>query len=569
MEKKPILSFQNFGIQYFTQSEPTLHDINLDIYPGEKILIVGGSGSGKSTLSNCINGLIPHAYKAKTTGSLHMHGNISETSSIFKRSKTVGTLLQDSDAQFVGLSVAEDIAFALENDNKDQQEMHNIVAKVADVVDLHTILKQEPHELSGGQKQRVAMGGVLVDDVEILLFDEPLANLDPASGKRTIALIDDICRTQDKTIIIIEHRIEDVFYRHIDRIILMEEGRIVLDAGMETLLKGKDLISYGLREPLYLTAMKYAGIDLDQISRIDDIEALDLQAEVGKLQHWFATHPATSEVKQQEVMLELRNVDFRYDKRKKILDDVSFSVHKGEMVALVGKNGAGKSTISKIILGFAPIEAGSIWIDGEDLAPLSIKERSQKVGVVLQSPNQMLSKAMIYDEVALGLVYAGLDKAEIDRRVEQALRVCGLLPFRNWPISALSYGQKKRVCVASILVMQPDILILDEPTAGQDYKHYHEIMEFLKELNAAGQTIILITHDMHLMLEYTDRAIVLSDGRIQMDAPVFEVMSDEAVIEAANLKKTSLYYIAQKANIEPKDFIESFIQYEREHGYEG
>ncbi|MGL5541580.1 MAG: ABC transporter ATP-binding protein [Erysipelotrichaceae bacterium] len=568
MEKTAIISFENFGIKYFSQSEPTLYDINLHIYPGEKVLIVGGSGSGKSTLSNCINGLIPHAYQAKTTGSLRIDGNVSETSSIFKRSKVVGTLLQDSDAQFVGLSVAEDIAFAMENDNRNQDEMKEIVAKVADIVDVNALLKQEPHELSGGQKQRVALGGVLVDQVEVLLFDEPLANLDPASGKKTIALIDELCKTQNKTIVIIEHRLEDVFYRHVDRIVVMDAGRIVCDVAMKELLKSHLLIDHGLREPLYITALRYAKVDLDLIEGIERIDQLDLKEQKQLVRQWLLDHPASHPEPNHAPLLELKNVDFRYDDSRLILDNVNFTIHKGEMVALVGKNGAGKSTISKVILGFAPIEKGSISINGEDLAKLSIKERAQKVGVVLQSPNQMLSKAMIYDEVALGLQYAKVDPEEIERRVHEALKICGLLPFRNWPISALSFGQKKRVCVASILVMKPEILILDEPTAGQDYKHYHEIMEFLKELNAQGQTIILITHDMHLMLEYTDRSIVLTDGKVIKDAPVYEVMSDEAIIKSANLKKTSLYTLAKHVEVDPQTFIDSFIQYERKHGYE-
>lgn len=565
MEK--IIEFIDFSVQYHSQSEPTLHHINLEIYKGEKIVIVGGSGSGKSTLGNCINGLLPHAYKGKMSGTLKIKHHLSQDSSIFKRSKVIGTLLQDSDAQFVGLSVAEDIAFSLENDAFDQIEMKRIVEEVARIVDVTTLLEHEPHECSGGQKQRVAMGGVLVDQVDVLLFDEPLANLDPKTGKDTIALIDHLCKEEDKTIIIIEHRIEDVFYKHVDRVIIMDEGRIVGDVSMKQALTTNILKDHGLREPLYISALKYSGVNLEELSIIENVEELEVTECKQQLLTWFQEHPTSKKQRSEEVVLELKNIDFRYDK-KKILDDINFKVHEGEMIALVGKNGAGKSTISKVILGFEKQERGSIYIDGVEASNDTIKERAMHVGVVLQSPNQMISKTMIYDEIALGLVNQGLSKEKIDERVDHVLRICGLYPFRNWPISALSYGQKKRVCVASILVLQPKILILDEPTAGQDYKHYHEIMEFLKELNEQGQTIILITHDMHLMLEYGERAIVLVDGKILKDDEVTKVLSDVEVVEKANLKETSLGILAKKIGVEPNEFMDTFIQYERKYGYE-
>lgn len=563
-----MIEFKDFSVQYHSQSEPTLKNINLKIYPNEKILIVGGSGSGKSTLGNCINGLIPHAYKAKMSGEIKMHHNISQDSSIFKRSKLIGTLLQDSDAQFVGLSVAEDIAFALENDNFDQIEMKKIVEEVADIVDVSTLLQNEPHNLSGGQKQRVAMGGVLVDRVDVLLFDEPLANLDPATGKKTIALIDVLCRKEDKTIIIIEHRLEDVFYRHVDRVIVMDEGRIVADVSMQEALVSNVLHDHGLREPLYISAMKYCGVDLGLIEHLENPQMMELGTQVDQIKNWMENHPPRLKSNTNDVILELQHVNFQYDASRKILNDINFTVRRNEMIALVGKNGAGKSTISKIILGFEKPDSGTVFINGQDASGDSIKERARKVGVVLQSPNQMISKTMIYDEVALGLVNAGYTKEEIDQRVERVLRICGLYPFRNWPISALSYGQKKRVCIAAILVLEPEILILDEPTAGQDYKHYHEIMEFLKELNEQGQTIILITHDMHLMLEYGERAIVLANGNIIKDDRVFKVLNDPQTLAEANLKETSLMYLAQRAGVDADVFMESFIDYEREYGYE-
>ena len=258
----PIISFRDFTFQYRAQARPTLHNINLDIYPGEKILVAGPSGSGKSTLASCINGLIPFSYPGESTGALLIDGKEAKKASIFELSKSVGTVLQDPDGQFIGLTVAEDIAFALENDCVPQDEMHATTHRVARLVDVEHHLDYAPHELSGGQKQRVSLAGVMVDNVKILLFDEPLANLDPAAGKQTIELIDEIQQKTQTTVLIIEHRLEDVLWRSVDRIILMEEGRIAADLRPDALLCGSLLTEAGIREPLYITALKYAGVKL-------------------------------------------------------------------------------------------------------------------------------------------------------------------------------------------------------------------------------------------------------------------------------------------------------------------
>ncbi len=553
-----LIEFNNFSFKYHSQSDFTLHDINLKIYKNEKILIVGPSGSGKSTLGHCLNGLIPYSYKGEIKGSL----KISDLnhSSIFDISKKVGTVLQDSDGQFVGLSVAEDIAFSLENNNVSQKDMQKKISEISKLVEMDEFLSKNPYELSGGQKQRVTLAGVMVEDAKILLFDEPLANLDPKTGTIAIDLIDKI-QKNNNTIIIIEHRLEDVLYRNVDRIILIDEGRIILDDKPEVVLSSGLLKEHGIREPLYLSACKYAGINISPEDKPDNINSFIFDKE--KIKSWYKNNESHLKPIEGENILEIKNLCFSYDGVKKIIDDVSLSIKKGEMVSIVGKNGAGKSTLSKIIVGFEKMDSGEIFIDGENIAELTIKERSLRVGIVLQNPNQMISKNLIFDEIAYGLRIRGISEEAIKDRVINVMEVCGLYQFRNWPISALSYGQKKRVTIASILVLNPEILILDEPTAGQDYKHYSEIMDFLKKLNENGQTIILITHDMHLMLEYTYRAIVLCDGKKIADKPSYEVLSDDGIINQANLKRTSLYDLSIKAGVEPLGFIESFISFER------
>ncbi|MDB1622931.1 ABC transporter ATP-binding protein [Enterococcus faecalis] len=563
--KKPIITFNNFSFQYHSQSEPTLKGIQLTIYEGEKVLIVGPSGSGKSTLAQCINGLIPNIYEGEIQGTATVAGkNIQETS-LFDLSFDVGTVLQDTDGQFIGLTVAEDIAFALENDAVVQAEMKKAVHKWSEIVELNQLLQHRPQDLSGGQKQRVSMAGVLINQSKILLFDEPLANLDPRTGQETMTLIDTIQQETKATVLIIEHRLEDVLCESVDRIIVMNEGAIISDTTPDELLRQDTLTQQGIREPLYVTAMKYVGIDLTQVSHLDKLAEVSGETVLPKMTQWSVQPSSVSAVKGAE-LLRLEQVSYQYDRHgEKVLDDFSITIHHGEMISIVGKNGAGKSTLSKIICGFITPQSGKILWEGQDFSNYSIKERAEKIGYVMQNPNQMISKKMIFDEVALGLVLRDVPQAEIEERVTNILHICGLYPFRNWPISALSFGQKKRVTIASILVLEPELLILDEPTAGQDFKHYTEMMTFLEELNRLGVTILMITHDMHLMLEYTTRALVVCDGRLLADATPVAVLTNEKLIQAASLKETSLFTFAKALGLEnPLLFTEKFVAYDRE-----
>ena len=565
-ERKPIISFRNFSFQYRAQKRPTLTDINLEIYPGERVLIAGPSGSGKSTLAGCINGLNPFSNPGACTGTLTVDGVDAPHSSLFELSAHVGTVLQDPDGQFIGLTVGEDIAFALENSCTPQDEMHAITRHAAELVGIENHLGYAPHELSGGQKQRVSLAGVMVDQVKILLFDEPLANLDPATGKQAIELIDEIQKKTDTTVLIIEHRLEDVLWRNVDRIVLVNGGTILADLRPDELLSGSLLAENGIREPLYVTALRYAGVDITPDKHPAHVDSLVLDdTDTQKLRDWFTARPRPAAPPEREPLLEVKGLSFGYQKGQQTLRDVSFSIGKGEMVSIVGRNGAGKSTLSKLICGFETPDAGEIFLNGKPLAEENIRRRAQHIGYVMQNPNQMISKTMIYEEVALGLQRSGLTEEQIREKVEATLRVCGLYPFRNWPISALSFGQKKRVTIASVLVLDPELILLDEPTAGQDFRHYTDIMEFLRGLNARGVTVVMITHDMHLMLEYTRRALVFCDGRLIADRTAAAVLCDPALVEQAALKETSLYTLANRCGIAPaQEFVERFIEQDRE-----
>ncbi len=566
MNKEAIIKFNDFSFKYFSQAYPTLKKINLEIFPGEKVLIIGPSGSGKSTIGSCLNGLIPFSYRGEISGSLVVNDIETKDANIFELSKTIGTVLQDTDGQFVGLSVAEDIAFSMENDCISLGEMKERVQNVAKMIDIHEILNLSPHELSGGQKQRTALAGIMVDDVDILLFDEPLANLDPATGKYAIEIIDDIHKKTDKTVIIIEHRIEDVLYKNIDRIILVDNGEIIADLPVHEMIASNLFIKHGIREPLYVTLLKYAGVDVTSEMKPGYIETIDISTSKEKVLTWYNNNLREIPDVKGDSILKVENVSFSYNSKKQILNNISFDIKEGEMISIVGRNGAGKSTLSKLICGFEKKHTGKIYFRGEDIVNKSITERAKLVGYVMQNPNQMITTSLIFDEIALGLKMREVDSDTIDKKVNKMLKICGLSKFKEWQIADLSYGQRKRVTIASILVLDPKIIILDEPTAGQDYAHFTEIMEFLKDINKnLGITIIMITHDMHLMLEYTHRSIVLNESDLVADTASSEILTNPEIIKKANLKETSLFHLANMLGIKSqKSLVDTFITYETE-----
>ncbi len=559
------IEFSNFSFRYESLDKPTLRNINLRIEKGEKIVIIGPSGSGKSTLGQCLNGLIPHAIKGEVSGSLTINGQETATFAMHQFTEQVGTVLQDTDSQFVGLSIGEDIAFALENQLTANIEMYSLVKATAKMVDLEQMLQRSPHDLSGGQKQRVSLAGILVDDVDILLFDEPLAALDPKTGKRTIEIIDELHRKTGKTVVIIEHRLEDVLHRHVDRIILMDGGEIIADTTPDELLASPLLAQYGIREPLYLTALKSAGCHLALDDHPSSLSELPLANYQHAMADWFHQANTTSNHIRSETLLDVRNLTYSYDGEKNALEGVSFNVQRGEFVSILGKNGSGKSTITKLIMGVIEPDDGAMYLNGQDLSELTIFERSQKVGVVMQNPNHMISHHMIFDEVAFGLRNRGWDEPQVNDKVLEVLELCGLSKYRHWPIEALSYGQKKRVTIASILALEPELLILDEPTAGQDYRNYTSMLSFIEKLNRElGITVVIISHDMHLVLEYTTRSIVIADSELVADAPMTDVFSNPALLDRANLTTTSLYELATRLNMaETNAFMQHFIDVEK------
>ena len=548
------ISFNQFTFQYDAQAEATLKDISFDIVKGEKVLILGPSGSGKSTLAQCLNGIIPNIHKGQAKGQVRIDGQDIFKQSIYDKSQLVSTVLQDPDGQFIGLTVAEDLAFALENDCANRSEMKDKVALWAERLDLTSLLNHRPQDLSGGQKQRVSLAGVLIDESPILLFDEPLANLDPKSGQETIDLIDKIHKEVGATTIIIEHRLEDVLYRPVDRILLVNDGTLLFNGSPDELLSSKLLLENGIREPLYVTVLRQLGFDTRSAQNLSQLDALDLSDLVLPDRVLKDKRDSSS-----DSILKVEGLSVSYGDNPAIIEVMSFSLKKGERLAIVGKNGAGKSTLAKALCGFVPSQ-GKLTYKGQNISQDSIAERSERIGFVLQNPNQMISQTMIFDEVALGLRLRGIEEDEVEERVHEVLKTCGLYSFRNWPISALSFGQKKRVTIASILVLKPEIIILDEPTAGQDYKTYTDIMNFLDSLQKQGHTIVMITHDMQLMLEYSDRCLVVVEGKVIADDNPVTILNQKDLLESANLKQTSLYTLGQKLSSDPVEVTQYYIE---------
>ncbi|QIB70660.1 ABC transporter ATP-binding protein [Aminipila butyrica] len=552
-----MISFKNFSFRYHNLDESTLTNIDLEIQPGEKVLITGKSGSGKSTIAHCINGLIPFNYKGEMSGQILVDGIVPSQASLFEMGGHVGTIMQDQDCQFVGLSAGEDVAFAFENDCMPVSEMRQRVDKALRQVGMLEQKTVTPQNLSGGQKQKVAIAGILALKAPILLFDEPLANLDPASGQRAMETICQLNEQEDKTILVIEHRIEEVLEHGFDRVIILEGGGIAFDGTPDELLAGGQLTQLGLRQPLYVEMLKLCGAELTAADQIADLNhALPFKELV--VSQYLADTFKKKDI-QREELLRLQGVCYKYYKEDPyVIEDVSFQVKKGEILAIVGNNGSGKSTLLKTIAGIAKYQEGSMFYQGECMDKWSAGKRASAIGFVMQNPNHMITKNLIFDEVAFGPRNLGMKEDEVNERTAGVLKTCGLYAFRNWPAASLSYGQKKRLTIASILSMGPKLIILDEPTAGQDYTSYREFMNYLTQIREMGTAIIMITHDMHLALEYADRGVVLSGGRIIAQDTMDKILSDPSLIQKANLKHTSIERMGRLYEVED---LSSFIAY--------
>jgi len=511
------IEIRNLYFRYAGRSEPALRGINLRIEEGEAVLLAGRSGSGKSTLLKCINGLIPHRYAGEYSGEVYVKGLRVADARLSQLSQVVGTVLQEVGKQLVLPVVSDDVAFGLCNQCLDLETVRQRVDQALARMGVLHLRDRDVNELSGGEKQRVAIAGILAMDPPVILMDEPLANLDSEGVSLLQQLIRELKR-EGRTLVIAEHRVEEVLEAGVDRVIVMEQGEVVEDT--------RD----------FRALAKFAG-------------KLKLPAEVlfksGKLR--AVTPEKRAPALAGEVAVEFRDVWFSYD-GKPALIGVNLVIREGERVALLGNNGAGKSTMAKLMLGILKPTRGEVLVYGMSTRSKEVYELAPVVGLVFQDPFTMLFARTVREEISFGPLNIGVPRDELPARVEEAATTCRVKHLLELSPFASSHGEKKRICVAAILAMKPRVLILDEPTAGQDYESYTSFMEFVDELFLKGvvRTLVLITHDTDLAIEYTDRTVVLSNGRIIADGPTRRILADPEVLRRGKIRETSLVRVGRE-----------------------
>ncbi len=509
----------------------TIKDISFSLRAGELLLIAGPSGCGKSTLLKCLNGLIPHHYAGTLEGKIQFDGRSIRALSTRDLAQYVGTMLQDPDKQIIGSTVEQEVAFGMENLATPRSEMLQRIREVLQQLRLETCQDRAIHTLSGGQRQQVAAAGILVLRPTIFLFDEPFANLDARAVDELETLIEKL-RAEGRTVIIVEHRVEEALRLNPDKILLMEDGQQIFFGDTESFLKIADPTQVKL--PISATLRTVSDPTQIQHTLINPI-----------------TTASESPTRAGEAILTFENLRYRYaGTSEDVLHSISCQVRKGETIALLGPNGSGKTTLVKHALGLLRPTKGTVNLYGEDTRKLSVAQLAARIGYVFQSPGAMLFAPSVRKEVSFGPENLKFDARRLNVAVEQAEEALNIKQFEKRSPFSLSFGQQKRVAIASVLAMQSRILLLDEPTAGQDYRSYIAFMEYLRGLPALD-ALLFITHDLDLALRFTQRILLLKDGRLVADGPPLEVLADPALLEACNLRSTSLlrYLLAQRETV--------------------
>ena len=518
------VSVQNLSFGYRQSREPVLRHVSFQAEAGEVILIAGASGSGKTTLMRCLNGLIPHSYKGgQLTGVVRIFGQEPKELTLPKISQMVGTVLQNPEKQIVASYVGNELAFGLENLGIPRPEMKRRIDNVLGHLGITHLRNRETFQLSGGEKQKVVVGGIMVLEPSILLLDEPLANLDPFSVRETLRLIRRLA-DEGKTVLIIEHRVEDVLKIKPDKVLFLVDGeqRYFGDvAGFEAVADPHEV---KLPAPLMLKR---------------------LQAEDETVGRNGRSAPFSSTTNMSP-LVQFQNVSFWYEPEQPVLKEINFAIHAGDIIAILGPNGAGKTTLVKHAIGLLKPRRGQVVVDGKDSQHISVAQMAHTLGYVFQSPSHMLFAPRVREELAFGPRNLGFDEATIATNVEAALKLVDLEEKADAPPLALSFGQQKRVTIAAVVAMNSRILVMDEPTAGQDYRHYTDFMDHILHPRAgspwrdAFEAVIFITHDLDLAISYANRILLLNNGRIAADGPPHHILQDRALLTQCRLTPTSL-----------------------------
>lgn len=507
-----LITIEHLNFTYRRAATPSLIDISFDVRPGEVLLIAGPSGCGKSTLLRCLNGLIPGTYTGELQGTVRVSGHDTRERSLAEIAQVVGTVLQDPERQIVASQVFEEVAFGLENQGLPVEEIRQRVEETLRDLNLWHLRDRETFTLSGGEKQKLAVAGVLVLRPSVLILDEPLANLDPASAQETLALCRRLADT-GRSVVIVEHRVEEVLSIRPERAVLMDGGRMVYSGPGDGVAEVADPRAVKLPAPIAMR--RFAELHID---------------------HTLAPMPPV--VRSPRPLIELQDVEFGYDVRS-VLKGIDLAIYGGDRIALLGPNGSGKSTLVKHMIGLLRPRHGNVLLDGVSLTKLSIAQAARYVGYVFQSPSHMLFAPSVREELAFGPRNVGQKDDEIRQHTVEALALMDLVGFEERPPLTLSFGQQRRLCIASVIAMRSQALLMDEPTAGQDYRSYTQFMDGLQELGAFAAQVF-ITHDLDLAISYANRVLLFADGEILADGPPHEVLADEVLLRRCRLSPTSL-----------------------------
>lgn len=513
-DTQPAISIRDLTFTYRIREEPAIHTINLELHPGELMLMVGASGSGKSTIMRAINGLIPRTYRGTMEGAITLFGKDVNDYSMAELSQTVGTLLQDPERQIVTSKVLNEVAFGLENLALPREEILQRVDETLGYLNILKLRERETFRLSGGEKQIVGVAGVLAMRPRILLLDEPLASLDPASAHESLRIFRELAN-QGIAVLLVEHRVDDALAIDPDTVVYLENGRIVYSGSPDGLMQTADF--HRVKLPAAVV-MQRAKAEPEPVYK----------PAVGQVGHLG------------EELVRFQNVGFRYSNdTPPILHDLNFSVRQGDIIALLGPNGAGKTTLVKHVLGLLKPSSGQVLLEGVASKDSTVATAAKTVGYVFQNPSQMLFAPSVQEELAYGPTNLRHDKATMEKNIRWALETIHMSEYRDSPPLALSYGQQKRVSIASILAMRSRILMMDEPTAGQDYWNYRSFMDGILQM-PGFDAVLFITHDLDLALTYATRILLLSNGRLAADGPTADVLQDEELLRSCRILPTSL-----------------------------
>ncbi len=566
---EPIITVKDVNFVYEGSRRRAIADINLTVNKGEFLVITGPTGAGKSTLCQCLNGIIPKFTQGVMTGSVNVCGMDTSEHAVFEMAPHVGLVFQDADAQLFGMTVEEDIVFGPSNLGYDYTECMRRIDKALTDLNISSLRERKPQELSGGQKQSVAIGGVYAMLPEVILFDEPTSMLDPWGKQNVFSIIKDINKIYGVTIVLVEHEMDHIA-RYADRVAVMDKGRIVLmGETREVFRQTERLKALGMKVP--------QAIELSALLRRDGViqteplyaEALieELQA-LSEMQGVRAKPDAPHEDAPQaesaaEPIIKAKNLVFSYLGQGRQLDDVSVTFQKGDFAAIIGQNGAGKTTLMRTVIGLLKPESGVVIVDGENIKAKTVAELSATVGYCFQNPDEQIFTDSVLDELNFGPENLGRDAAQTKALVDDIIGEVGLENYTNtWP-KYLSKGERQRLTMGAIIAMDPEVIIVDEPTTGQDWRETLWIMELLKKMNERGKTILIITHNMEIVNRYCKRVLVMCNGKIMADGAPQSVFTQTALLKQAYVEPTAITRIAQALPYMPNDVLSVGAFYDR------